>query len=137
MASTWPPVFFAYASMYFQSSAGSELSKAEKGRTWFTRSALSRKMTVRCRLLPPGAEVHSKPCSVVKTPGWFHFSAAAVACAQAAPASLSLLKTGLPVCMETTASMAALTPSSGLVLDISYQRLPCGLSRSSGLPARI
>ncbi len=47
MASTWPPVFFAYASMYFQRSAGSWLSKVEKGTTWFTRSAPSRKMTVR------------------------------------------------------------------------------------------
>ena len=123
--------------MYSQSFAGSELSKAEKGRIWLTRSAPSRKMTVRCRLLPPGALVHSKPCSVVNTPGSFHFSAAAVACVQAAPASLSLLKTGLPVCMEMTASMAALTPSWGLALDISYQRLPCGFSRSSGLPVRI
>ena len=123
--------------MYFHSSAGSWLSKVEKGTTWFTRSAPSRKMTVRCRLLPPGAQVHSKPCSVVKTPGWFHFSAAAVACAQAAAVSLLASKTGLPVCMETTASIAALTPSCGLVLDISYQRLPCGLASSSGLPARI
>ena len=47
MASTWPPVFFAYASIYFQRSAGSWLSKVEKGTTWFTWSALSRKMTVR------------------------------------------------------------------------------------------
>ena len=33
---------------------------------------------------------------MVKTPGWFHFSAAAVACSQALAVSLSLLKTGLP-----------------------------------------
>jgi hypothetical protein len=39
----------AYASMYFHSSAGSELSKAEKGTTWFTRSALSRKSGTACR----------------------------------------------------------------------------------------
>jgi hypothetical protein len=33
---------------------------------------------VRWRFLPPGAQVHSKPWSVVKTPGRFLFSAAAV-----------------------------------------------------------
>ena len=38
MASTCPPVFFAYASMYFHSSAGSWLSNVEKGTIWFTRS---------------------------------------------------------------------------------------------------
>ncbi len=37
--------------------------------------------------------------------------AASVAWAQAVSTSLLASKTGLPVCMETTASMAALTPS--------------------------
>ena len=45
---------------------------------WSALSLPSRKNTLRCRLLPFGTEVHSKPMMAVKRPGSLYFSAAAV-----------------------------------------------------------
>ena len=59
MASMRPPVFFSYASIQAQSFSGSSLCHDENGNTWSALSLPSRNRTLRCRLLPPGTDVHS------------------------------------------------------------------------------
>jgi hypothetical protein len=54
------------------------------GSTRLARLASSRKMTLRCRLLPPVLDVHSKPMKAVKRPGSFDSSAASIVSCHAA-----------------------------------------------------
>ncbi len=49
------------------------------GSTWRAEGASSRKTTLRCRLLPPVFDVHSKPMKAVNRPGSFASSAALMA----------------------------------------------------------
>ena len=59
IASSLPPVFSSYFAIHSQSFSGSSLCQAENGRIWSALSLLSRNRMLRCRLLPPGTEVHS------------------------------------------------------------------------------
>ena len=59
IAMSCPPVFASYAAIQSWSFSGASLFQDEKGNTWSALSFPSRKMTLRCRLLPPGTVVHS------------------------------------------------------------------------------
>ena len=62
MASTLPPVFSSYAAIHFHRSLGLSLPNGLMvvyGSTSMAFAPLSRKMTLRCKLLPPVFEVHS------------------------------------------------------------------------------
>ena len=86
MASTSPPVFSSNAVIHFQRSTGSSLPSGFMvvyGSICRAFVASSRKTTLRCRLLPPVFEVHSKPMKAVKRPGSFAASAALTACCHA------------------------------------------------------
>jgi len=56
---TLPPVFSSYLAIQAQSFSGSSLCQDENGMIWSALSLLSRNRMLRCRLLPPGTEVHS------------------------------------------------------------------------------
>ena len=72
---------------------------------------------------------------MVKTPGWFHFSAAAVARAQTAGVSLLVSKTGLPFCVETTASMPARAPPLNALLGHLVPPLALWVGQKRGIPS--
>ena len=78
MASTRPPVLRSVSLIHFHRSSGSWLSYCENGMTRSASALPARKITLRCRLLPSGAEDHSKPMKAVNLPGSLYFSAAAV-----------------------------------------------------------
>ena len=132
MARISPPVFCSYAARYFQSSSGSSVSKAEMGRTWFTRSGSSRKMTTRCRLSPPGEDVHSKPLKAVNFPGSLYFVATPVTYSHTERLILSLLYSSCRLPMLRKTSSATWLPSDPPFFILSYQPLPTSVASKSG-----
>ena len=81
IASTSLPVFSCAIAIHFHRSAGLSLPSGfcvVNGSTRRAMSPLPRKMTLRCRLLPPVFEVHSKPMKAVNRPGSLCVSAASM-----------------------------------------------------------
>ena len=63
------PIPAAVSSIHFHKSSGNGLSVEEKGEKVPASSKLASVITTRCRLAPPGTELHSHPIRAVNSPG--------------------------------------------------------------------
>ena len=81
IASMRAPVRVSTSVIHFHKSTGFGLPSGGSvvyGSVKLAFEASSRKITLRCRLLPPSFEVHSKPMNAVKRPGSLASSAALI-----------------------------------------------------------
>ena len=139
IASTSLPVFSCVTAMYFHRSTGLSLPSGGSvvyGSTSAACRPSPRKITLRCRLLPPVFEVHSKPMKAVKRPGSLYASADLIVSIQAlryaAVPGIGKPFGSWPLPKLTMMSIAASAPCPPRIW--SYHLRPCGVPSSSGSP---